>query len=374
MAKPVTDPWLDDPDGFTRVDFSLRPEDAIDPDDAGVVQIPGMNPEIVVSEGGVIREPEPPVEPVEPQEPEGPEVIELEDGGTVTLEKTSKGWKATLDPGNGANPEVFFGKNKNDLVGNVLKAKLNATKKIRELNRQVKQRATVVPAQPVPQATSLRELTADENFEIKTEWESNPDKAFDKLFEKKTGRKLADLLSRSDEGWQAARELQAEAVNKDFITRNPDYYGDPDFSNFASLVKWIAKYKIGKIATDANATQVFNDLVASGNWTVENLEEAFEDLKADNKLVHAPKAPKPTPPVVVEEPVPAPRQTDSRIVSTTTRPRAALGIRIGDVTPAAGPEAPRAPSADELESLPDDQIASLLAGVRRQRALARRSS
>src|SRR5579863_4310167 len=44
------------------------------------------------------------------------EVVQLPSGGTVTIEKTSRGWKAILDSGDSAKPaEHFYGNNKTQL-------------------------------------------------------------------------------------------------------------------------------------------------------------------------------------------------------------------------------------------------------------------
>jgi hypothetical protein len=117
------------------------------------------------------------------------------------------------------------------------------------------------------------------------------------------------------------------------------------------------------------------DLNAAGHWNVANLEEAFEDLSSDELLnkAPAPRQPKTPPPVTVsQEPAPAPRP-DERIVQVVTRPRAATGLRPSDVTPVAPPPAPTAPSVEDLENLTDAQVKELMAGVRRQRILSRRS-
>jgi len=377
MAKPnvVVDPWLDDPDGFTRVDFQLRPEDAIDPDDRGLDQIPGMDPEIV---GPKAPSDEPDPEPVaiipppEP-EPETPETFELEDGTQLTLEKDKGQWKGSVI-GITGNPQVYWGKNKNELIINILKAQANATKKIREQNLKLKfgDGTTPKPVAPVQTAPVVRELTADEVVEIKLQLESNPTLAFENWFQKRSGKTMEELVNLAQQGSQAALELQAESVSKEFTSRNPDYFGDPEWKNFSAIVKWVAKYKFGHPANDTNVQQRFNELVSSGNWTVNNLEEAFEDLKDD--LVKPPKPPKPTPVAVLPEPAPAPRPPDERIVRVETRPRAATGLRPSDVTPAALPETPKAPSAEDLESLSDTQIKALLGGVQRLRAQSRRSN
>src|SRR5882757_9395777 len=66
-----------------------------------------------------------------------PIVIQNPDGSSISIEKSSKGWKGSVDIGTGST-QVYYGKTKNELLTNVLTAQANATKKIREQNRQIK--------------------------------------------------------------------------------------------------------------------------------------------------------------------------------------------------------------------------------------------
>ena len=231
--KPVVDQWLVNADGTpdpfaANIDFGMTKADELDPDLA-LEEHPGLDPQII---GPSVPDPvivpdAPPIPPVDPPEPEGPEVFDVGDGATVTRTREKGQWKAVLDPGTGANPEVFWGKNKDELLTNVLKGKLEATRKIRELNKKAKLTAPVTPKQ-VPQTpqASIHELTADEIFEIKTLWESNPAAAFDMLIKKRTNLTLEDIVGKANRGDQANTNLTTEAISKAFIDRNPDYYLD----------------------------------------------------------------------------------------------------------------------------------------------------
>ena len=385
MTNSAVDPWLLDaagnPDPFAgNVDFTLRPEYAIDPDSPHLDIIPGLNPEVVIAEGAAGNLPaiEPPVALVQPppplpEEPEGPETMDLEDGTQLTLEKERGQWKGTVASGNGAGqPQIYWGKTKNELIFNVLKAQANATKKIRELNRRTKLATTPTSVQqPLIPSQAARLLTADEIFEIKTQMESNPEEGFENLFKKKYGMSLDNLVQLAQKGADADANLQTEAVCREFLTKNPDWYNDDQ--NFLTLVQWLAKFKLGRTVKDAVSGMY--ELNSAGHWTTANLEEAFEDLSSDGLLnkAQAPRQPKTPPPVTVsQEPAPAPRP-DERIVQVVTRPRAATGLRPSDVTPVAPPPAPTAPSVEDLESLTDAQVKDLMAGVRRLRILSRRS-
>jgi hypothetical protein len=280
----------------------------------------------------------------------------------VTLEKEKGQWKATLESGTGGQPQVYWGKNKNELLINAMKAQLNATKKIRDLNMKVKLGTVTAPKPaPTPQPTS-KTLTADEIFEVKTQLESNPDLALSNYFQKKTGLSLEQLVELAQKGANAEASLESEAVSKDFMARNPDYYPSPQ--NVKNIVQWLAKFKLGQ----AKAT--IDELYRGRVWTLENLEEAFQDLNTDGLLVKAPKpvAPQQPQPQLQSQPRP-----DERIVRTETRPRAALGLKTTDVSPVPPPEAPKAPSVEDLENLDDAAISQLMAGARRFKSISRRS-
>ena len=408
MAKPTADPWLDDE---TKVDFTPHAEDkelaalATEPHDtptydpADFVEPedkPGETlldylkraaPDAEVSVPEKLAQPaaEPAPEPA--AEPEGkPEVHTYPDGSTLTVEKTKKGWKAVCDTGiEGVAPEVFYGATKDEMWQNVAAGKINATKKIREQNRRIKLEAVTEPVAPEPVVTTpaIRELTADEVFEIRTALESNPDLAFTTWFQKKTGMTLEDLVKLTKKGASAAEELDAESVARGFFVARPDYY-NLDY-NRDTITGWLTKKYLhktlipptvdskGKVTDPGNADDLFNRLLAGGHWTVENLCEAYDDLSASGLLELRPEAAEPEPepePEPVQPPAaraaePVTPPTDERIVRTVRRPRAGLGLSSRETAPAvraASSEKP--PSAEDLDNLTDAQIAELWAKTR----------
>ncbi len=378
MAKQVVDQWLvnadGSPDPFAQtIDFGMTARDEVDPDILDEHQ--GLDPAVISNQPSAPSETPAVVEtPPPPPEPEGPEVYQVEDG-TVTLEKEKGQWKLTLVNNIGGNPQVFWGKTKDELlIFGMGKAQLNATAQIRKLNKKVRSAPSPGPSLPQAPAPSVRQLTADETFEIKAQLESDPALALDNLFQKRTGLTVQQLVDLAQKGAQANMSLETEAVAREFVQRNPEYYSDSENHNFNELIKWLAKFKLNKIANETNAQELFSELWSTGNFTVQNLEEAFEDLTEDGKLVK-PRLPKtPTPVEVQPEPVPAPATPSPRIVSTETRPRAATGIRSSDVTPVPNPAQPAAPTDDDLENQTDEQISALLAGVRKLKAQQARRS
>jgi hypothetical protein len=312
--------------------------------------------------------------------------MDLEDGTQLVLSKDKGVWVGSV-VGRAGSAQVYKGATKNKLILEVLKAQANATKKIREQNAKIKFGsipAKAASAPQPPQSAPVRQLTADEIFEYQTLWKSDPVAANDFLLQKTRGVTMDQVLNLAQQGAQkgsyAANQLTAEQANKTFLTNNPDYYADTNFQNFNLLLQWLAKFKLGESIRKGDEEAVFNKLISTGNYTAENLEEAFQDLKNDGLMIQAPRQPKtpspetvePPPPVAVQhEPAPAPRP-DSRIVSQVTRPRAALGIGRNDVTPVKPPESPNAPSAEDFENMTDEEVANTLNAIRRARAQSRR--
>lgn len=357
------DPWAD-PE-FGSVDFKVYREDKeLEPD----FETPMIQPDFgtAPTPAEIVATPEPEPEPAPAPiavevEPEGPEVIDLGDGSRIEIEKSSKGWKASLLTGTGG-AENFYGKTKNELILNIATGKLNATKKIRELNKQVKlgtgKESPVATTRPV--VTAPRKLTADEIFAIKTKFESNPDEALDDWFRARTGKDVATLSNQADNGDYASTELKTEATNKIFLARHPDYYPDEAYENFNSLVAYLAKHKLGTSMSARNKEELYSTLQSDGHWNVQNLDEAFEELKEAGLLVNPPQRPEvtPAPQQAAPTPAPAPLPVDPRIVSRTVQPRAGLGLRQTEATPVR-PEAPKPPSVDDLDNLTDAEIAAL---------------
>lgn len=373
MTTPATvDPWLDTE--FGSVDFNTYREDKeLEPDTETQMIQPDFGqqtqtPAEIVSN---VPAPEPIPEPVvvAEVEPEGPEVIELDGGGTVSIEKTkSKGWKASLDVGIGG-VQNFYGQTKTALLSEVLKAQAHATRKIRDLNKQVKfgtGKDSAQATQPVLTPTP-KDLSADQIFAIKTKLESNPDLALEEWFQAKTGLSVNQLVTLAQKGQQASQELEAEGVNKTFLATHPKYYPDAEYKNFTSLISLLAKQKLDKTVTPNNQEAVFNRLVAEGHYTVQNLDEAFEDLSEAGLLLSWPPRQE-APPAA-----PAPLPADPRIVSRVVQPRAGLGLRTTDSSSVPAP-APKPPSVDDLNDLSAEQIRNLYhETLRLQRTQGRRS-
>jgi len=352
------DPWID-ADFPNNVDFTPHPEDLAD----GVIQDdPILQPEVVQNTRPSLEQQQAP-EPVAAveTEPEEPETFDLKGGGTGVIEHTKKGWRVSIDVGIGGI-QNFYGKTKNDAMMNMANSIASGTKKIRELNRQVKLGPVAdAPVAAVPTVVAGRKLTDDEIFDFKTKLQSNPDLAIEEWFTKRFGRSPEVVVENSDKGGKAARDLEMEAVHKDFLSRCEGYYADAGFENYRTLIGWLAKNKLSRSLTAANGEAIIAELINRGHYTAENLEEAFTDLNDSGLLLQAPRAQTPAP---VQQEAPAP--TTGRIVRQETRPRAGLGIRNSEVTASPAP-APKKPlSDDDLENLSTEEIDKRIAQITRE--------
>lgn len=336
-------------------------------------------PEEVLAADGPAIQPVPEVVPpvVETYQPE---VYDVE-GGQVIIEQTKEGWKGTLK---GARTEVFKGRTKSELLTNVLVGKLKATTQLDKLNKELKL-GKVVNSQPTPPVRTPvfqnKALTANEIFEIKTALNDNPDLALESWFQKKFGKSASELIAviekvniNAQKGAEANEELTVEGISKEFLSTTPDYFVCPD--NLNNIVGWLLVNKLRRQPTASdNYNNITAELVSKDLYTVENLTEAWEDLKDSNLAEFEPDdqddpAPLPAPVPVVQRPtpvVPAP-PANPRIVATSRATRGGLGIRPGSVSvPTPEPVEDRAPSVDELENMSEQQLFELKAATDRYR-------
>jgi hypothetical protein len=308
-----------------------------------------------------------------PTAPPQPEVIQYDDGSTLSVEKTNKGWRASLDSGVG-NPENFYGKTKEEMWTNVASAKMHATRKINELNRKVKLsvRPQVTAEQPQQPMAQARALTSDEVAEVAQQLKSDPSLAFDTYFQKRTGMPIDQLVNLANDGRLARQELEAEAVAQAFKARHPEYQVVE--ANYQAMLGWLAKYKLGRTFTDANQQEIITTLYNRGLWNVNNLDEAYEDLTQDGflELDLAPLDEDETEVDAPAVPQPAPPAPNPRIANVRVGQRAGLGIRQREATPTRQPDATRPPSDEEFDRMSDAEIAAQFAAVRRYASQTRR--
>jgi hypothetical protein len=343
--------------------------------------VPQVDPTVPVQET---------VELVQPVQDDASEVVELEGGGTITIEKTSKGWKAVLDSGLPNIPsENFYGDNKTKLIANLAKGKLNASKAILKLKKEklLGGDEPVRPATPpIPRANAtVSVLSADDVYAIKNKLTSEDPaqvaEAFDEWVLKRFGMNPAQFAEALNSAPEAKRIVESqrvksevEEVNKDFVERNPDYIeyvstDDEDVNkiNIRLLIGRISKVYLNKKITKSTAQSSVDDtiyeLYTKGYWTVENLEAAKEEL-IENGLFERSTT------TNTSQPQPQQVNTPPSVPSVPAAPRIApktgqtvgvsLGIPARNSTPTVIPEAQ--PLSDlDLQKMPLEQLKAIAA-------------
>lgn len=360
---------LNNPASF-RVDPNQIPQNPAEPV-APVVQV--SQPEAVTPSPSV----------PEPQE-ESPEVLDVEGGGTVTLEKTNRGWKAALDCGE-ANAAIqnFYGANLKKLILNLAKAQVNATKAIMKLKKEKLLGGDEPPAPALNPAqrtaTKATNLTPDDAYAIKNALAENPPEAFDMWLKKKFGLdpdQFAEALTVASEAKRIvdAQKVKAEVeeINVDFVRNNPDWNEDygSDPSNIRKLIGRMSKAFLNKKITEktpqATVDDTIYELYSRGFWTVENLETAKEEL-IDSGLLEKSESHRQVP-----QPQPtAPTQPQQVTPNSPPAPAERIAPKPGQqVAPVFGSSVRNTSSAEttekalsdvDLYSLPLDQLRQIAA-------------
>ncbi len=320
--------------------------------------------------------PDPPVAPiVEAQAPvqdEGPEVIELEGGGTVTVEKTSKGWKGVLDSQESGVPlENFYGATWRQLLANVCKGKLQASKAIRRLKKEKllevqETRTPEVPSAP-KRTPKVTPLTADDMAEVQNLMGDNAVSGLDTYFQKRFGMSLEEVAESLKSAGDAKTIVEMQnvqrdvgEVNQDFIRENPDYAENYlSDENARLLIQRLAKVYLHKsVSKDLkhSVDNVIFELYEKGFWTAENLETAKDEL-IESGLLELTVTPRPTPkpkrePVAV---IDSPSESPAPRIAASPGQTVGLGLPARNSTPTVVPD--EKPLTDvDLQSLPLEDL------------------
>lgn len=219
-------------------------------------------------------------------------------------------YRREIDLGDGSGVQVFEAPSVEELVDKLAVAQANATRKIRELTSAKKQEAAP-------------ELSADEEWVIAQELATKPLEAFEKLFEKKLGRKPAELQKDLDDLAAFRREEAERKSAKEFVDAHPDYVPTP--KNGARIEKWLRVE--GLAATPENIEKAFQDLSESG---------LLESKKPETQATET--------------------QSGARIVTVSGQRRAASGL---SVKRTASAQRTTGPTDEEAYKMPLDKLAEL---------------
>ncbi len=320
--------------------------------------------------------------PAPPPQPEVespyPKEIDLQDGGKITFEQTRKGLRATLDSGNGSNPERFYGKDETELLQQIAVGKINATRKIHSMAKAEKlgtSQPDIDPNPPARVTSTGRKLTQDEANQIKLKHATDPVAAMEEWYKLRTGMQPEETTAVAKRGADASIELYLESVAKSFKIARPQYLTTDE--NMYVLVGAMCKDFLKQSIRPEQVEEACTVLAQSGFWTVKNLVIFFdglseagllqveqEDDDSDNEVEEVPQ---PRARVVA----PTPPAQPERIVRTRPGSQAPYGIRQSLATSAPVDDL-AGPSDAELDNLSDEQITQLFSGVRRFKLGTRR--
>jgi len=356
-VQSTPDPWEDDK--FSQLDLRTGPEHFA----SELAEIANSNPDqFAPPPEPVVETPLTPVveTPVIPQYAQ-PETVTMDDGSSVEITNDVEGWHATVNPGGGKTLQIYHAHSERDLLKALAVAQANATKKINQQEKQIK----LIRKMDEPQtpASTTKELTADQIFEIKTLQQSDPVAAWKKTIELTTGLTWEEFVNAAKDGRAVKQEMTRNQIAGMFFEKRPAYQKTK--ANEGEMLKYLADNK--------------------KDFTVENLMLAYDDLMEAGLLPDVPKSrpvttvvtqPNTEPaaiPVVPEVAVtPVTPPANPRIERPAGRANAALGLRANETTTVRPLADQRAPSVEELNELPDDEITRLFAGVIRAKAQSAR--
>lgn len=263
------------------------------------------------------------------------ETEEVEQGEEETEQEAPKVFRREIDLGDGSGKQVFEAGSLEDLVEKLANAQANATRKIRDLNKELK-------SKPKPEPP-VKELSADEEFVLAQEMMATPSAAIKKLFKQMVGMDITEFRTAVDrvnafESAQKDQEARNTAGNN-FLTAHPEYVQtEGNTRRFARAVNLLIS------EAKAEGTEIDYPTL---------LENAYRDLSEnglfETKSQSVPVAKEPTETEVSRigkpgEVVPQQRRKGSSI---STRGRSSV--------PAKNTE----PTLDDLYSMPLDKLREL---------------
>lgn len=189
--------------------------------------------------------------PAETQ-PEGEAEVEAE--AEPEQPTTPTVYRRVIDLGDGSGKQVFEGATQEELIDKLTKAQENASRWIRDHQRQEKQ---------------VQQENEDNEYILSQELLAKPTEAFKRLFEKVAGMPI-DSFRTTLEKVKAFEKGQSDrSAAVEFVKSTPEYHDVESNGR-----------KIGRFL---NANKM--------EWTVENMKKAFEELSADGLLVQRPQEP-----------------------------------------------------------------------------------
>lgn len=205
-------------------------------------------------------------------------------------------WFVDVDLQDGSGVQTFKNKTLKGLIAELTKAQANATRKIQELNKKIKETRQLVKAEPLPELKP-QELSDEDKFLIAQQFQTDPKAAIAKLSKALYGAEPEDVREAIATVKQLAADQKAAKEAAAFINAHREEYAN----------------------TPANEQKMMEYLQKNGlALTKVNLEAAFDELNEAGELE------------TLENDNPAPTKQTSKPESRTTniqvRKRASVGV------------------------------------------------
>lgn len=187
-----------------------------------------------------------------------------------------------IDLGDGSGVQVFRGATQDELLDKLTEAQANATRKIRELNRQAKLGRDLSEAQKdeLQQARTVAALTADERLKLTQDIfdaDAAP-KAIRRVIEAELGLSLDDVKSSIQQARASARAQRERLEAEAFIDATPDY--KPCRQNMDAMTEYLKAHRLA--VTQKNLQLAYEDLKDGGLLVLETRTEEKAEKTADN--------------------------------------------------------------------------------------------
>lgn len=248
-------------------------------------------------------------------------------------QENSSVYRREIDLGDGSGVQVFEASSLEALVDRIADAQLNATKKIRSQEAELRDFRARHAEKPKP-----KELSADEEYVLSQELTKTPSVAFRKLFKESTGMDLEELQEvkkEIDGRKQASLRLQAMetflATHDDFENAN-EIDGRPNPNGDLMRMKLA---ELGLPVTSENLHRAYLDLKPSGL------------LKLKSEEAHAEPAPKPKATERIAQP-------EAEVAQQRTRKGSGVSTQARAVVSQS-----QEPSEDEAYTMPMEKLRNL---------------
>lgn len=220
-------------------------------------------------------------------------------------QSSEKKFRKEIDLGDGSGVQVFEADTPDELIDKLTEAQANATRKIRQLNQQLKQRTKSAPiVQPDKKKESPKKyepipLSEDEEFLLGQQFAQMPRKAFAKLFESVTGMRPSEFRSSIEQVHALRQAIDEAKAAEDFVVAHKDDYL-PTPENFQQIQQFLDTN--GLAITRQNLEYAFNTLSTSGLLDIPQVDEPASTT-AQNQTARIEQPAPPAAPAAQPKPV-----------------------------------------------------------------------